>query len=194
MRASVVFPLLCIAAVAIAGESETNLRVLQGLGRGVGQEMREKIGSRALHRPVLRVLPRDAGLYLEQDIAEAFRDLPESGGDSTEVLEIGIVDARVLYEDLRRDGWFGTRVMDRSVTLAVRMRFTERDGPGLRAEFSRSLRDTVEVDLRESLELPGVPMSTGTLPPQGVWQDLMEPLIIVGSIAVAVALLFAVRS
>ena len=104
------------------------------------------------------------------------------------------MDARVSYEDPRRDGFFGPKIVDRVVTLAVRTRFSTSSTPPLSGEWTRSVRDTVSYDRLESIEMPGVPMTHGSQPAQGVWQGLLEPLIVVGSIGVAVLLLFAVRS
>jgi len=44
------------------------------------------------------------------------------------------------------------------------------------------------------LETPGIPATRGALPSPGVFSSLVEPVVLVGSIAVAIVLLFSVRS
>lgn len=189
------YALLLLLLQGAGGEEEiSNLRVFQRLAREIGTELAAALEPRPVRMPAIILRPREGAWFLEQDFASSF-SLPGDGGtDSSVALEIGIVDARVTYEDVRRDGLFGPKVVDRVVTLAVRTRYAASSAPPLSGEWARSVRDTVSYDRLESLEMPGVPMTQGIQPAQGVWQGVLEPLIVVGSIGVAIVLLFAVRS
>ena len=54
--------------------------------------------------------------------------------------------------------------------------------------------DTIEYAALSSIENPGVPMTKGKLPSEGFFSTEFEPLVVLGTIAVAVILLFSVRS
>jgi hypothetical protein len=56
------------------------------------------------------------------------------------------------------------------------------------------MSDVVEVSLIESLENPSVPQTHGVFPPEGFFAGWAEPLVLLGAVAVAVYLLFTVRS
>jgi len=61
-------------------------------------------------------------------------------------------------------------------------------------EFREAMRDTIQVSQVPLLEDPNVPVTQGTLPAEGFFSSLAEPLIMIGAVAVAVYLLFTVRS
>ena len=186
--------LLLLLLQVAGGEEISNLRMFQRLAREIGTGFVDSLEVRPPGVPAIAVRPRELGWFLEQDFASPFASSGAGKVDTSTTLEIGIVDARVTYEDSRRDGLFGPRVVDRVVTLSVRTRYQTSSAQAATREWTRSVRDTVGFDRLESLEMPGLSMTQGVQPAQGLWQGLLEPLIVVGSIGVAVVLLFAVRS
>jgi hypothetical protein len=141
------------------------------------------------------VFPREIGLPLEQDL---FRGLRMSGTTAAPVdstghrLEVALTDARVVLENPRRDGFLGPRLVDRVIVLAGR---AKTPGEGLAYyDVTRSLRDTVQLSGIERLSSQTLAFTRMTLPRQGFFDDLFEPLVVLGSVGVAVYLLFAVRS
>jgi hypothetical protein len=102
----------------------------------------------------------------------------------------------VAYENVRRDGLFGARVVTRTVFMEADVSVVNRTtGEVLhRSTVSRTRRDDVRVDDLARLEEPGLAWTTGKVPPEGFFSSALEPLITVGAIAVAVILLFTVRS
>jgi hypothetical protein len=142
--------------------------------------------------------PRDQAWALELDFRRALSLQPptdETGADPVG-LEVGILDAGVEYANPRRDGFFGSRVVDRTIRLTLRVKAvdTERGTFLFGQDISSSLSDIVELDALETLETPGLPMTRGTVPPAGFTSGLLEPVILIGAIAVAVFLLFTTRS
>jgi hypothetical protein len=143
------------------------------------------------------VLPHETGWPLEQDFVGAIAPAgkPDTGSAALPVkVELGILEPRVLFEEPRRDGIFGPKIIDRVVRLSVRAKIEVPARPALFQEFTREARDTVLLSELERLETPGLLMTKGTAPSQGFFGDLLEPLILLGSLGVAVYLLFAVRS
>jgi hypothetical protein len=61
-------------------------------------------------------------------------------------------------------------------------------------EFREVMVDTVRMAEIPTLEDPNVPQTQGTRPSEGFFSSLAEPLIMLGAVAVAVYLLFTVRS
>ena len=110
--------------------------------------------------------------------------------------ELGVLDMHVAYDDVRRDGLFGAKIVDREVTLNIGARLVEQRSGMLivNREFRQSVRDTVEVSEIHQLEDPYVSVTQGNLPAEGFFSSLAEPLIMLGAVAVAVYLLFTVRS
>lgn len=142
----------------------------------------------------VRVAPRETAWALEQDFVAGLKAGSSKGeGRSFEACELGLLDARVEYDNIRRNGFLGRKMVDRIVRVAVRVKLEGGGGTRYR-EFQKEARDTVAVADIEHLETPGMPMTHGSLPPQGFFDDLIEPVIFLGSIGVAVYLLFAVRS
>lgn len=119
-----------------------------------------------------------------------------SPGDSSVMAEFGVADARVTYANLRRDGFLGQRVLDRNVKLTLRGKIVDRRTGALLSirEWTEERDDVVGISQIESLETLGVPMTKGTIPPEGFFSGLAEPLVVLGAIAVAVVLLFSIRS
>ncbi|MBP1656968.1 MAG: hypothetical protein H6Q31_1569 [Bacteroidetes bacterium] len=145
------------------------------------------------------LLPPATHWYLEQPALDALRKrdlVPSQSPDADYLAEFGVTRGGVLYENLRRTWFLGSQIVDRSVHLTVWMKLVERKtGTVLAArESMRSFTDTVDVADVETLETPGIPATRGALPPAGLFGSLVEPVVLVGSIAVAIVLLFSVRS
>ena len=146
----------------------------------------------------LTVLPNDIGWIVEEDIA---RSITRSGGRMVGAqakirAEFGILDLRVSYENMRRDHLFGARKVDRTVSVTLHSRITDtlRTEPLLSEDLSRSIKDTVLVSDLDRLEASTIRATRGILPSEGFFENLTEPLIVLGTVAVAVVLLFTVRS
>jgi hypothetical protein len=61
-------------------------------------------------------------------------------------------------------------------------------------ERKAAYADTILLSQVESIEQPAIPSTRGTVPPEDFFSGLVEPLVIVGAVAVAIFLLFTVRS
>jgi hypothetical protein len=175
----------------------TNLEVLQQLGRQVADSVARKIGIGDTVRVDVR--PVESAWFLQHGILTAF----EQGGktinqssSSRYVVEMGLVSARISYFDKRRPGLFDARVVDRVVTLDMDARITDRVTGNLllNQSVSESHRDTISAGDIERFENPAIPATHGTPPDEGFFNSILEPFVVVGAVAVAVYLLFHVRS
>ncbi len=109
---------------------------------------------------------------------------------------VGVEHIGVTYEDARRTWMFGGQIMDRAVRLAGTVKLVDRETGTILVSrtFVTMERDTVSVVGCESLESPGIPATHAVAPPAGAFSSLVEPLVLIGSVAVAVYLLFSVRN
>ncbi|HMK39561.1 MAG TPA: hypothetical protein VK569_09485, partial [Bacteroidota bacterium] len=91
---------------------------------------------------------------------------------------------------------FGSQVLDRSVVLLARLRLTDRRREAvLMAEERRAEHsDTIELAQVEGMEHTAIPSTRGQIPSEDFFSGVVEPLVIIGAVAVAIFLLFTVRS
>jgi hypothetical protein len=194
----------CLVAVMFAAASGrgseppvTTIERFQDLLKGVMRSETRLAGispSGAIHT---LVQPPDVRWFLGRAADEGVNAPGAPPGDSARVdVEVGLLDYGVRYDNLHRDGILGTRLVDRIVRLRVRTRFVERStGRLLReADADTSAVDTVAVADIGAVEHPNLVATHGVIPAEGFFSGWAEPLVVVGSVVVAVFLLFTIRS
>jgi hypothetical protein len=175
----------------------TNLEILQQLGRQVADSVAKKVGTGDTVR--VEVRPAEHAWFLQQGILAAFEGggkiINQSSG-SRYVVELGLLSARIAYIDKRRPGLFDARVVDRVATLDMDARIVDRVTGGilLNQTVSEARRDTIAAGDIERFENPAIPVTHGAPPDEGFFNSILEPFVVVGAVAVAVYLLFHVRS
>jgi hypothetical protein len=103
---------------------------------------------------------------------------------------------KVQYSNLRRPGIFGSRVLDRMIVLLARLRLVDR-ATGvvlMTGERKAFFSDTIDLSEIERIEHSALPETRGSIPAEGFFSGIAEPLVLVGAVAVAIFLLFTVRS
>ena len=192
----------CLRTTAIAQEdapaTRTNLdllRMLAGTVAAASFGPSVPTDTQGVH---VTVLPRESAWIVEDSIIDA---LHRHGAKIAQrygryEAEFGLVRLRVNYENIRRDGMFGPKLVDRDVAVTLHARIEDtREGRLLHSgDVSSEHRDTVAVSGIERLENSMVPATHGVLPSEGFFTSLAEPIIMLGAVAVAVVLLFTVRS
>jgi hypothetical protein len=180
-------------------ELQTNLESYRSLAAQIATSL---VKTSDLHQPAkvqLIVLPQERAWYVEGAITEGLKDAGVmAGGDSmtTYVVEVGMSRAQVVYSNIRRDGFFGSKIVDRTVELALTTKIAGRGTGAIveSGEVVRNVRDTIGVSDIPRIENRLIPITVGVVPTEGFFSNVAEPLILLGSIAVAVFLLFNVRS
>ncbi len=176
----------------------STLSVYQSLSAGIMSGVLARIQAPDSSRVQVRVEPAGSFWYVEEALLQTVRQhglvpVPDSGAWQ---IECGVKDARVRYADVRRGGFLGRRVVDRTTILVLWMRVNNA-GKGAFVydqECRAGVTDTIGVDDVEAVEHPGIAATHGVLPPEGLFASWLEPLILVGAIGVAVLLLFTTRS
>ena len=176
-----------------------NLRVFQEEMRLLADSVFASVRSAPDTTCRFTVQPALHAWYLDQPVIDAVRSrgLTPLGSASAHLdATFGVERLAVSYENPRRTWVFGEQIVDRVISMAGSVKVVEQTtGAVLVARsFTSSVRDTVPVVSLESLETPGIPATHGLAPGSGVFPALIEPLVIIGSVAVAIYLLFSVRS
>jgi len=191
--------LIVVTGSTAAQQLETNLNIFRRLSYLMGQEMADSLTDPTSSTVHLAVEPRELAWLVEDGLTQALSGagVNVSTKDSgTTRLTCLVEQTDVTYSNVRRDGLMGPKIVDRSIGLALRTRTYEREQGLLRStrELQRSARDTIQLDDIERVEQPNLPALKGRMPPEGFFSSVAEPLIVIGAVAVAVFLLFKVRS
>jgi hypothetical protein len=177
----------------------TNMRIYQVLAASLGDSLAALVPSGDSARVTVRVAPQDVAWFIQDAVERPFRakGCVISMNDSARYgAEFGALGMNVRYTNLRRTGIFGSRVVDRLIVLQARLRLADRSRGSVimtgerKAEYS----DTIPLSQVESVEHAALPSTRGTVPPEDFFSGIAEPLVIVGAVAVAIFLLFTVRS
>jgi hypothetical protein len=174
------------------------IAVLESLAVEVAREMAPDLPGDS-SAVMVSVESTESAWFVEGGLIDGLAPRPavrEPGGAAPLMMLVGIKSMGVAYENVRRDGLFGSRIVTRTAFLEADVSIIDR-GTGAvlsRKPSLKSRMDHVEVDDLPRLEEPGLPWTTGKLPPEGFFSSVLEPVITVCAIGVAVILLFTVRS
>ncbi|HEX7572828.1 MAG TPA: hypothetical protein VF514_07020 [Bacteroidota bacterium] len=177
----------------------TNLRAYQSLAASLGDSLANLLPATDSVRVTVRIAPPDVAWFLQDAVERPFRgrNCVISANDSSRYgVEFGVLEMHVHYSNLRREGIFGSRVLDRMIVLQARLRLVDRVAGtvGSSGERMAVFSDTIGLSQVERIEHAAVPVTRGTIPPEDFFSGIVEPLIMVGAVAVAIFLLFTVRS
>jgi hypothetical protein len=136
--------------------------------------------------------------FIEEALTRAMRDrslVPVLSGGEWRI-QCAVKSARVDYSNLRREGIFGGRALDRTTALTLWLRVSDTGSARYLydEEWQSQHTDTIALSDVERVEHPGVTATHGTVPSEGFFSSWLEPLILVGAIGVAVFMLFTTRS
>ena len=107
-------------------------------------------------------------------------------------LQYYIKNASVNYGDIYRDGILGDYFVPRLITLSGNFNLYGKSF--ITQDFEFSKKDTVNLDSVRTIENPAYPFTQGKLPPEPFFSGLLEPIVAVGTTALAVILFFTIRS
>jgi hypothetical protein len=177
----------------------TNLEVMRTLAGRVGAYVGGTLAAGDSSSVTVTILPKESGWYIE---GAFLAELAKKGLHTTSTApgryaaNIGISDARVEYSDIRRESFLGPKTLNRKVYLQLSAKVTDQPAGTLilAKEFQEVSLDTIRLSDIERVESPHLPVTRGKIPGEGFFSNFAEPLVLIGAIAVAVYLLFSVRS
>jgi hypothetical protein len=178
---------------------ETNLNVMRSLAETIGFRVGESIGTAGADSAGLLVHPQETAWYVEGSL---IRGLTKSGikiigfGHGVAEIELALGALEVQYSDPWKSGFLGASLVERAITVSISslVRFRTPGESTAVEDMVEAFKDTIELDQITMLENPNIPATRGTIPEEGFFTNPAEPLIMLGAIAVAVFLLFHVRS
>ncbi len=108
-------------------------------------------------------------------------------------IEYSIHNIKVGYSNPFKDRFFGSIFVEREVTF---------NGSSLISDFgeissiqlNQTIKDTVALDQISYIENRGIPFTQATIPEIPLFSNLLEPIIVVGTLIVTIILFFTVRS
>ena len=103
-----------------------------------------------------------------------------------------IEDTRVSYGEVFRKNLFGDYFVQREVKL--KGNFIISGEEMITKDFSFNYADTIKYNSIDEVETGGLPITKGKIPPEPLFQSLVEPAVIVITAGLAVYLFFTVRS
>lgn len=112
--------------------------------------------------------------------------------DKSYKLQYVISEATVSYGDLFRDGFLGQYKVPRRLQLSGSGNLT--GGSITTHNFNFTYADTIAVDSISTYENQAYPFTHARLPSEPFFSGLLEPVIVVGTAALAVILFFTIRS
>lgn len=171
------------------------------LYRTLAEEIATEVGQLITEQDsvTIDVRPKESAWYVEGSIMAGFRNAGlhhTESSTSRYAAEFGLTSLRVRYEDVRRDGLFGDRIVDRNIHVQLATKVSDRHTGRIIAlgERERQFHDTIELSSLQLVENPNLPITRGTVPGEGLFSSIVEPVILLGAIGVAIFLLFNVRS
>lgn len=107
-------------------------------------------------------------------------------------LQYFIDNAATSYGDVYGDGFLGDYFVPRKIILSGGYNFSGRTT--FTRNFNYSYQDTVSVDSIGSIENSAYPFTQAKLPAEPFFPGILEPVIAIGTAALAVILFFTIRS
>jgi hypothetical protein len=177
----------------------TNLEVMRSLAERIGEKVGKLISTHDAETVAVRVLPEETAWYVERSLLAGLSTQNvqlTSSARSDLYAEFGLGNLRVAYANIRRDGLLGSKLIDRKVTVLVSAKVLDQRAGNilLLKDFREERIDTLQLSELENVENQNLEVTQGIIPAEGFFSNIAEPLVVLGAIAVAVFLLFSVRS
>jgi hypothetical protein len=114
--------------------------------------------------------------------------------ENKNVIKINFVidNAKVEYGEIYRDGFFGDYYIPRTITL--KGNYLVYSSSANFKEFAFSYNDSIRYDEINSVENESYPFTKGDIPSESFFSGLFEPVVAIGTAALAVILFFTIRS
>lgn len=99
----------------------------------------------------------------------------------------------VEYLNAEKESFFGNIVAERIINLKGNILLTTPENQVKTFDVNESQKDTVSVDEIKNLEDASVPFTQGKMPETPFFSNLLEPVLVVGTLITTIILLFTVR-
>lgn len=178
-------------------QSKTNLDVFYSLTDSLVDKINSEIPENYKQLSLTLNLGEQYSLFAneikDRFIKSGKEIVPKSvGKEDTPNIDILIEGAGVEYGEMFRTGFFGTHYIQRYSTIFGNYLQTF-SNKGMQ-KFEITKVDTIKVEDISSLENPAFPFTKASVPPEPFLSGVAEPIIAIGTAALAVVLFFTIRS
>lgn len=138
----------------------------------------------------------DSYSFLKSSVVNSYisKGISLKENDSSETkLEHTIKNIRVEYSNPYKDGFFGDLLIERIIKIDANLILSDKSGIKT-YDMNDSYKDTVEVESISRIENPAIPFTQSAIPELPFFSNLLEPIIVVGTLIVTIILFFTVRS
>ena len=193
------FPIIfffIVSACRVFGQSPTNLEMFQKLidesVDKVNSNLNISEGSREVHLSIPSSLEQLKPGIIKSFMSKGYTISQNNLQDNS--VSYLLNSASVSYGDSFTDGLFGEVLSERNLFLTGSFYSVQNGKIGMPAAFDLSCSDTVKVDEIQQIENKSLLFTQGKPPEPPFFSNLLEPIIVVGTLITTVILLFTVRS
>ena len=198
---SIFFTLFLLILIAINfnlySQSKTNLDIFYSLTDSLVNTINSEIPKNEKKISLTLNLGQQYSLFansIRDRFIKSGKEIVEEPYSKTIISNVDIVieGAGVEYGEIFRTGFFGTHYIQRYSTIFGNYLQTFSKKGMQKFEFTKI--DTVKVEDINSLENPAFPFTQASVPPEPFLSGIAEPIIAIGTAALAVVLFFTIRS
>ena len=114
--------------------------------------------------------------------------------NSMSKIDFTMIDARTEYPEIFKDHVFGSYLIERTSEINYSYSIVEENERGMVFESTNSITDTVVYSDLPKLENVAYTFTSSEVPDEPLFSSAIEPVIAIGTAAVAVYLFFNIRS
>ena len=191
----IIFFALLVVPVFITAQTKTNLeKIFQLIDNSVAK-VGEVIGK--TENVALSVTGPAFLELLKPKVLAAFSNrgyrMKNENSDEVPKVTYSLNQVKVEYANAEKDGFFGDVIAERIVSLNGIVSIISSDGILKTFDVNESAKDTIIVDEIKNYEDSTVPFTQGKKPEVSFFSNLLEPVLVVGTLVTTIILLFTVR-
>ncbi|MCP5064215.1 MAG: hypothetical protein GY936_17385 [Ignavibacteriae bacterium] len=186
---------ISIVYVNIFAQAESNLEVVQSLLSKTADEISRIVPSNNSNEIELEFIAADDYKILKAKLIE---DLQKNNfvllNESNNKLNFTLSEVKIVYNNIFRDGILGEYLVERETNINSSFFIESKNEIGKVNNFLFTKLDTVKYDDIKKLENIAFSFTSAEVPSEPFFSSILEPVIAVGTAAVAVYLFFNIRS
>lgn len=194
-RIILIFVALLVFSLPLLSQTKTNLDLIYNLIDQSVLKAESIIKNKNITYSFLYKSP-DSFSFLKSNVISSYVRNGISIKDSdfsADKLEHIIKNIRVDYSNPFKDGFFGDLLMERTIYLEADLVLSDRTEIKT-YDLNVAHKDTIEVESINKIENPEISFTRAPMPELPILSNLLEPIIVVGTLIVTIILFFTVRS
>jgi hypothetical protein len=182
---------------SLIGQSKSNLDVVDSLIGLSVKSISNSISDNNSNFQIKFNLPKDYDV-LSNSVIEKFQkngiNFIEQSNEKNDVINYQIENIKVEYPEMFRDGIFGEYLVNRKINLEGSYFINSLGNIGNVKQYKFNYSDTVAFNDINTLQNIAYSFTSPEIPSEPFFSSLVEPIIAIGTAAVAVYLFFNIRS